>query len=138
MNNSILRTLLPLSLLAMIGSVSLMAQGSAHFTIPFDFTVGNHQYAAGDYIVGREGTSVLNIRTGSGYAVLMTLANSASPSRVPGMVTLTFDKIDDRYFLAKWADGDYGLELAKCSAEKELIARQAARKPVTLTASRGK
>src|SRR5215469_2646698 len=96
-----LRTLIPLSLLA-IFPVGLMAEDSAHFKIPFDFTVGKQQLYAGDYLIGRSAPSVLSIRTGSGYNVLMTLANSASPSRVPGIVSLTFDNIEGHYFLSKW------------------------------------
>jgi hypothetical protein len=134
MNLTNLRTLLPLSLLAIL-PVGLMAQDSARFKIPFDFTVGNQQLYAGDYVVGRSGPSILSIKTGSGYAVLMTLGVSASPSRVPGIVTLTFDKIDDHYFLSKWAGNDNGLELVQPAAEKELIGRRAARKPVTVVAS---
>jgi hypothetical protein len=65
----------------------------------------------------------------------MTLANSGSPSRVPGIESLTFDKVDNRYFLSKWAGENYGLELAPPAAEKELIARRATRKPVTVVAS---
>jgi hypothetical protein len=129
-----LRTLIPLSLLAIL-PVGLMAEDSAHFKIPFDFTVGKQQFYAGDYLIGRSAPSVLSIRTGSGYNVLMTLANSSSPSRVPGIVSLTFDRVDDRYFLSKWAGNDWGLELAPPAAEKELIARKATRKPVTVVAS---
>ena len=132
-----LRTLIPLSLLA-IFPVGLMAEDSAHFKIPFDFTVGKQQFYAGDYLIGRTAPSVLSIKTGSGYNVLMTLANSASPSRVPGIVSLTFDKVEGHYFLSKWAGNDYGLELAPPPAEKELLARRAARKPVTVVASNSK
>ena len=134
MNFTKLRALIPLSLLAIL-PVGLMAEDSAHFKIPFNFTVGNQQFYAGDYLIGRSAPSVLSIKTASGYGVLMTLANSGSPSRVPGIVTVTFDKVDDRYFLSKWAGNDYGLELVPPAAEKELIARRAARKPVTVVAS---
>lgn len=135
MNNSILRTLLPLSLLATL-PMGLMAEDSAHFNIPFNFTVGNQQLYAGEYLIGRSAPSVLSIKTDNGHGVLMTLANSGSPSRVPGTVSLTFDKVDDHYFLSKWAGSDYGLELTPSAAERELIARKAARKPVTVVASR--
>jgi hypothetical protein len=134
MNFTTFRTILPLSLLAIL-PVGLMAQDSAHFKIPFDFTVGKQQLHAGEYVVERSGPSVLSIKTGSGYNVLMTLGISASPSRVPGVVSLTFDKIEDHYFLSKWAGDNYGLELVQPPAEKELIARKAARKPVTVVAS---
>ncbi len=135
MNFAILRTLLPLSLLATL-PMGLMAEDSAHFNIPFNFTVGNQQLYAGEYLIGRSAPSVLSIRTHSGYSVLMTLGNSGSPSRVPGIVSLTFDKVDNHYFLSKWAGNDYGLELVPPAAERELIARRAARKPVTVVASR--
>jgi hypothetical protein len=139
MNSSILRTWLPLSLLAMLGPVRVMAQDTAHFTIPFDFTVGNKQLFAGEYQIGRlspSSPSVLSIRYADGKAVLMTIANSGSPSRVPGIVSLTFDKIDNRYFLTQWSGDGHGLELAKPDAEKELLAKRAARQAVTVTASR--
>jgi hypothetical protein len=135
MNTSILRNLLPLSLLAILGPVQAMADDMAHFKVPFDFTVGNHQLFAGEYIVGRTSPSVLTIRTGTGQAVLMTLANVGSPSRVPGILSLTFDKVDNRYFLSQWSGSDYGLQLIKPAVEKELLAKRAARKPVTVVAS---
>ena len=135
MNTSIIRNLLPLSLLAVLGPVGAMAQDMAHFKIPFDFTVGKQQLFAGDYIVGRIAPSVLSIRTGNGQNVAMTLGNTTSPSRVSGVLTLTFDKIGDRYFLSQWRGDSYGLELLKPAVEKELLAQRTSHKPVTIVAS---
>jgi hypothetical protein len=135
MNTSILRNLLPLSLLAILGPVGLMAQDSTHFTIPFDFTVGKHQFLAGQYQVGRTAPSVLKIRAVKGDSVLMTLANTASPSTLPGQDVLTFDKIGNRYFLSKVSAQSYGLELIRPAVEKELLARSPARKPIAVVAS---
>ncbi len=135
MNTSILRNLLPLSLLAILGPVQAMAEDMAHFKVPFDFTVGKQQLFAGDYIVGRTSQTVLTIRTGTGQGVLMTLASPGSPSKVPGVLLLTFDKVDNRYFLSEWSGSDYGLQLIKPAVEKELLARRASRKPVTVVAS---
>jgi hypothetical protein len=65
----------------------------------------------------------------------MTLANVGEPSREPGILSLTFDKVDNRYFLSQWSGSDYGLQLIKPAVEKELLAKRAARKPVTVVAS---
>ena len=135
MTTSILRTLIPLSLIAFLGTVPAMADDSAHFTIPFDFTVGKQQLYAGEYQVGRAAPSVLLIRRADGGAAVMTMANAASPSQVAGIVTLTFDKIDNRYFLTQWSGNSSGLELRKPDVEKELIARRLSRKPITVVAS---
>jgi len=136
MNLSTLRSLLPLSLLAMFGSIGLMAQDSAYFKIPFDFTVGKRQLFAGDYLVGRAAPSVLNIRTASGEGIALVLANTGSPSTLPGKSVLTFDKIGNRYFLSKWSTTDHGLQLIPSEVQKELLAKQnSSRKPLTVVAS---
>jgi hypothetical protein len=136
MNASILRTLLPLSLLATLGPARVMAQNSAYFKIPFDFAVGDKQLFAGEYLIGSSSPSVLTIRTGNGEAVMMKLGNAASGSAVPGKVALKFDKVDNRYFLSQWTADGRGLDFNKPEAEKELIARRTSAKPVTVVASR--
>jgi hypothetical protein len=135
MNTSILRNLLPLSLLATLGPAGLMAQAPTHFTIPFDFTVGKQQFLAGGYQVGRTAPSVLIIRAANGDCVLMTLANTTSSSTIPGKDVLTFDKIGNRYFLSKLSAENYGLELIQPKVEKELLAKRASRKPIAVVAS---
>lgn len=135
MNFSILRNLLPLSLLAAIGPVGLMAQAPAHFTVPFDFTVGKQQLPAGEYQVGRTAPSVLKIRSVNGGGAVMMLANGASPSTMPGKEVLTFDRIGNRYFLSRLSAVNYGLQLIQPEVEKELLARRASRKPVAVVAS---
>jgi hypothetical protein len=135
MNTSTLRTLLPFSLIAILGPVCLMAQDSVRFHIPFDFTVGKQQLFAGEYLVGRSAPSVLTIRRSDGQAAVMTIANNASPSQIAGMAVMTFDKIDNRYFLSQVSNPNYGLQLIKPAVEKELLAQRATRKPVTVLAS---
>jgi hypothetical protein len=54
METSILRTLATLSLSAVLGPISLWAQGPIHVTVPFDFTVGAKSLAAGEYRVNQQ------------------------------------------------------------------------------------
>jgi hypothetical protein len=134
MKTSILRILATLSLSAALGPVSLRAQGPIHITVPFDFTVGSKSLAAGEYEARQITPMVLAIRSVDGQASAVIMTNAAQPSAVPGKATLTFNKYGDRYFLSQVSDYGHGWELPKSSAEKELIAKRASPRPVTVAA----
>jgi hypothetical protein len=134
MKNSILRTLATLSLSAALGPISLRAQGPIHITVPFDFTVGSKSLAAGQYEVRQIAPLVLAIQSADGRSNIMTQGNAADPTAPRGKATLTFNKYGDRYFLFQVSDYGHGWELPKSSAEKELIAKRASPRPVTVAA----
>jgi hypothetical protein len=134
MKTSILRTLATLSLSAVLGPVSLRAQGPIHITVPFDFTVGSKSLAAGKYEVRRVAPMVVAIQSADGRSNIMTQALPGDPKAAPGKATLTFNQYGDRYFLSQVSDYGHGWELPKSSAEKELIAKRASPRPVTVAA----
>jgi hypothetical protein len=132
MKTSILRTLATLSLSAVLGPVSLRAQGPIHVTVPFDFSVGSKPLAAGEYEARQIMPMVLAIRSVDGQASIMIMTNAAQPTAPRGKATLTFNKYGDRYFLSQVSDYGHGWELPKSSVEKELIAKRASPRPVTV------
>lgn len=132
MNTSILRTLLTLSLSA-IGSVSLLAQGPIHATVPFDFTVGSKSFAAGEYTVQEVAPSVLSIRSADANSVALTIASNGGPNKA-GTTTLTFDRVGERYFLSGVSGANRGWELPKPAADKKLAANRASSGQVSVTA----
>ena len=65
MKTSILRTLATLSLSAVLGPVSLMAQLPILVKVPFEFSVGSKSFAAGEYRIGEQTHHVLAVRVRS-------------------------------------------------------------------------
>jgi hypothetical protein len=137
MNLSILRTL-TLSLSAAIAPVSLMAQGSIHANIPFDFNVGTKSFAAGEYRVQHVTPTVLAILNAAGSTVAMVQANSAFPTAAPGTAQLTFNRYGDRYFLSQVSEDSRGWQLSKSAVEKELIAKRTPAGLIRLASAGGK
>jgi hypothetical protein len=136
MKTSILRTLATLSLSAVLGPISLWAQGPIHVTVPFDFTVGAKSLAAGEYRVNQQAPHVLAIQSVNGQASMLIMTNAAQSGAVPGQAVLTFNKYGDRYFLSQVSANDHGWELPKSTVEKELIAKRASPQPVVLSAGK--
>jgi hypothetical protein len=130
MKTSILRTLATLSL--SLGPISLQAQGPIHITVPFDFTVGSKSLAAGKYEVRRVAPMVLAIQSADGHSNIMSQALPGDAKAAPGKLELTFNQYGDRYFLSRVSNNNLGWELPKSSVEKELIAKRASPRPVTV------
>ena len=112
-----------------------MAQGPAHFTIPFDFNVGRKSFAAGEYRVGEVGAQSLAISSADGRARMVVITYGASPGKVPGEASLTFQRYGDRYFLSRMSDYDHGWEVPKSADGKELIAERASSRRLDIIAS---
>lgn len=135
MKTSIVRTLITLSVSAAIGPLSLLAQGSIQFTAPFDFTVGNKNYASGEYRVAAVLPQVLAIRSLDGRSSQMVIAQASQAKGKQSNAVVTFNRYGDRYFLSRLSDTDHGWELPKSRVEKELIAKRASPAPVTVASS---
>lgn len=133
MKTSILSTIATISLSAVLGPVSLRAQGTIHVTIPFDFTVGAKSFAAGEYRVNQQAPHVLAIRSINGRSVMMIGANAAQATAPPGKAMLTFTKYGDHYFLSQVSDYGHGWELPKSTVEKELAAQRPSPKTVSVS-----
>jgi hypothetical protein len=134
MKRTMIRTLVTLSLSAVLSPVALMAQGPINATIPFDFTVGTKSFAAGEYSVRQVNPAVLlirNVKDSSGIMALTTPADAVKK----GTPVLTFTRYGDSYFLSGVASENQGWKLHQSRAEKEMIAKVSSPAPVSITAS---
>ena len=136
MKSSIFGLAVSLGLCAALGPISLKAQmpGPIHAKIPFGFTVGSQSFAAGEYEVRQVASSVLAIRGADHRSSTMAMTHAANPTAAPGHASLTFNKYGDRYFLSRISDDSRGWQLPASAVEKELIAKKASPKPVTVDA----
>jgi hypothetical protein len=135
MKSSMVRTLLTLSLSAVLSPVALLAQDQIHATIPFDFTVGWKWFAAGDYSIQKLNSSVLVIRNLHDSTGIMTLAMPGEAAKKAGTPVLTFNRYGDSYFLSQVSGESQGWKLHQSPAERELIAKVASPRPVVVTAA---
>jgi hypothetical protein len=135
MKTSIVRTLITLSVSAAIGPLSLLAQGPIQFTAPFDFTVGNKNFASGEYRVAAVAPQVLAIRSLDGRSTQVVIAQASQAKDKQSNAVLTFNRYGDRYFLSRLSDPNHQWELPKSRVEKELIAKRASPAPVTVASS---
>ena len=135
MKTSIVRTLITLSVSAAIGPLSLLAQGPIQFTAPFDFTVGNKNFASGEYRVAAVAPQVLAIRSLDGRSTQVVIAQASQAKDKQSNAVLTFNRYGDRYFLSRLSDPNHGWQLPTSRVEKELIAKRASPAPVTVASS---
>jgi hypothetical protein len=135
MKTSIVRTLFTLSVSAAIGPLSLLAQGPIQFTAPFDFTVGNKNFASGEYRMAAVAPQILAIRSRDGRSSQMVIAHASQAKSKQSNAVVTFNRYGDRYFLSRLSDPNHGWELPKSRVEKELIAKRASPAPVTVASS---
>jgi len=139
MKTYVTRILAAVSLGFALGPASVLAQSPLHANIPFDFTVGNQTFAAGEYRVAPVGQClrIQAVNRPSTSMLIMTQAGS------PGVTTsarssLTFNRYGDRYFLSRVAAPQLEWDLAPSSAEKEAIAKLGSPRPVLVANSRSR
>lgn len=119
---SIVATLTLLIPISIIGFAGL--SGTVRADIPFDFIVGNKEFKAGIYSVGRlsasnnNGTLIIRSEDDDAvatYNVINATDNGDSQAR------LIFRRYGNQYFLAKIFDGQsgQGAEFLKSKAERE-------------------
>jgi hypothetical protein len=127
MKKTIIRTIAALSLFASLSAAAYaQTDGRATFKIPFDFTVNNQTFPAGDYTVQfqvNHNPQLLRIgdENASATAFVRTTAKISAASAKT--TKLIFRTHGDRYFLGEiWAKGENeGHELMKCRTERELL-----------------
>jgi hypothetical protein len=76
--------------------------------IPFDFTVGNQTYSAGEYTVRSmsQSSSAIRIDNADESEKGITLANVCRSAGTADATTLVFQRLGDNYFLYQvWTDG---------------------------------
>jgi hypothetical protein len=135
MKNTIVRTLVTLSLSAVLSPVALLAQSNINATIPFDFTIGAKSFPAGDYSVKQVSECVLLIQSIKDGTGVMTMVKPADKTTKDGTPVLTFNRYGDSYFLSKVSGDDWGWKLHQSPVEKEMVAKVASPKPVIVTAA---
>lgn len=97
--------------------------------IPFDFTVADRKFQAGEYSFGRAqqntGDMVLQMRSADGHAALNRLTVPVLRLTPENRGTLVFHRYGNEYFLSQiWpAGGNTGRALPKSRGEKEVQRR---------------
>jgi hypothetical protein len=127
MNKLIFNTVRALSICAVLGVSSLSAQGNHKIVVnvPFDFTVVDKHFTAGDYTLTSETLqSPILIRGEQGGNRSFVLALPAQSNKVQENAKLVFHQYGNQYFLSKiWYPGsDQGREL-KASKLEQQVAR---------------
>ena len=112
-----------LSLLVIFGAASANAQSGfgVDVEIPFDFSVGDQSYEAGNYIVKVDsltnGTATLSIRDTKTDEIQRVLMNGNGDSGV-GDIKLVFDNVGGRRVLTKVRTPSRGYALVKSKSDK--------------------
>ena len=134
MKTATLRALALLSLTATLSPFGLKAQGPTHFNLPFSFTAGAKNFDPGGYYVEEVKPHVLLVRSDRTNASTFLMGTAIEPGKASGMVTLTFNRYGDQYFLSKVADHNRGSKMAPSKGEKRLMAGQLVVQPATILA----
>jgi|GEM_PF-347918 len=127
MKAQILRIVLTFSLFGLISAATANAQvdGLIRVHIPFDFIVSEQTLPSGDYIVERGMTidpNVLLISSADRKTNVYVGAESAYRLKTPADTFLSFDEVDNKYFLREvWRTGqDVGREIPRSREERNL------------------
>jgi hypothetical protein len=112
------------------------------FHAPFPFSVESNTFAAGDYVVTREGHLELIFCNQENHVVALVSVLPARPSKEGnGHARLVFHRYDDQYFLALVSEGSPGSTFGVYTSKQETqLANASPQKPmaiVSLVPSRG-
>jgi hypothetical protein len=95
--------------LVMVGGASVARADDERIVarVPFAFMVGESRMPAGDYVVREmsDDPSVVSIASADGrqFAYTLTIPSSAHALETPTQPELVFEKLDNLYFLARFA-----------------------------------
>jgi hypothetical protein len=104
---------------AQIGGAAIKAK------VPFDFSVGNRTFAAGEYSLNSLLPQTMLLRNQGGQVVAAIGTHSVQSSELQTSTKLVFHAYNGHYFLAQiWNEGrDIGRELPKSPVETEMATR---------------
>jgi len=131
MKGQIVKTFLRLSFLVVIAAAGVVsAHGQSlsspvRANIPFDFTVANKKFPAGEYFISRpqssSGDAVLLVSSADGNRNTFRLTSGVWTSAPKESSILVFHQYGDQYFLSQvWPAGaSVGRELLESRAERE-------------------
>jgi len=106
--------------------VSAQAQkvNSYEASIPFDFNIGNKTFAAGEYAFGltnplalQESLTIRDVKNGTTHVFLITRDQA---DEFKGGAQLTFNRYEDRYFLAEIAAPTLSAKFLRAKSEARL------------------
>lgn len=123
--NIIALTVVLAGFLAVSSAQAQTSNAALTATIPFEFSVKNQTWPAGEYLVScvnpTSPNKVLRISRKDGGAALF-LQTSTTIGQVKDAARLVFRRYDDEYFLAQaWMPADnMGLMITKSRSEKEI------------------
>lgn len=134
MKNQMCKTLVALSLFAMLAMGEALAQSQNPLMIvrvPFEFSVGNRTLPAGEYRFLRPHQSAVLLEDSAGRGLANIITNAAEIKTAPVEGKLVFRGYSGRYFLAEvWRAGDQNGQTVPVShAEQEIAKKQ---KPILL------
>ena len=129
MRKQLLMSLTTLSLLVTLSAASVCAQSGVRLNvnIPFEFSVRDQTFPAGEYTVRYIAQGVLAIQSADRHASQIFTV-STRPGTRRDESSIVFNQYGNRYFLSSiWTAGnDYGYELRKFDAERQLIRARSA------------
>jgi hypothetical protein len=85
------------------------AQRVIKVTVPFEFSVGNQVFPAGNYSVVSTAPALLDLRDARGHILARVLTNSVETARVPVSPVLEFYNEGSRYSLAQVWQENYSI-----------------------------
>ena len=113
-----------LVILTLMTAVSAKAQTRYRAHIPFDFTIGQKSYKAGEYLIGSlnpyAASNTIAIRDAKGrnsHILMVTLGEDYSKV---GIATLVFDRYEMQYSLSVIRTPSFTAKLAKSKAVERL------------------
>ena len=129
MTKKLYSTFAMLSLLLLLGVVSVQAQsrGKLEVSIPFDFQVGSKMLPAGEYTVKQLTPNSVLVQSADGkQSALAQTPRAAQASEKALQEKLVFRQYGDQYFLSQvWmVRGSNGRELIKSDAERQAAREQ--------------
>lgn len=134
MKNQMCKTLVALSLFAMLAMGEALAQSQNPVMIvriPFEFSVGNRTLPAGEYRFLRPHQSVVLLEDAAGRGLSNIITHTAENKTAPVDGKLVFRGYNGRYFLAEvWRAGDQNGQTVPPSRAEQEMAKQ--RRPILL------
>ena|SRR5688500_12313804 len=113
-----------LAVLILMAVVSAQAQTRYRVHIPFDFTIGQNSYEAGDYFIDplspHTANNTFGIRDTKGRSSQILIRTPGEDYSRVEKPTLVFNRYDTQYFLAEVRTPSFIVKLSKSKAQERL------------------
>jgi len=131
MKRNIFQTLTLAAITLFLAVISAQAQGGHRYqsSVPFDFTVGDRSFKAGDYTLtvvnpasDKPVFAIRNLVTGESQ-LLTTMPKVSNPRQETS--SLNFKRVDGQYYLAAMSDPELSVQFRQPKRVRELARRDA-------------